>query len=122
MDVGWRMLAGLPGLTRWRRERGCACAGGAAGAEAMASGSSTDSMLVSHLKYQLPSEPHMYVDLVDDEDVQLMFDEVRAVPLQQGWQWMDRLLRLSDGAQWWVVCQTVAWLAARTLGAAPSVQ
>ncbi|KAK9835331.1 hypothetical protein WJX81_003108 [Elliptochloris bilobata] len=49
-------------------------AGGAAGADIL-SGSSTDSTLVPHLKYQLPSEPHMYVDLVDDEDVQLMFDE-----------------------------------------------
>lgn len=27
------------------------------------------------IKYQLPSEPHVYVDLVDDEDTQLMFDE-----------------------------------------------
>ena len=29
------------------------------------------------LKYQLPSEPNVYVDLLDDEDVSLMFDEVR---------------------------------------------
>ena len=27
------------------------------------------------LKYQLPTEPNVYVDLVDDEDTQLMFDE-----------------------------------------------
>ena len=27
------------------------------------------------LKYQLPSEPNVYVDLVDDEDTQLMFDD-----------------------------------------------
>lgn len=27
------------------------------------------------IKYQLPSEPNLYVDLVDDEDAQLMFDE-----------------------------------------------
>ncbi|KAK9903274.1 hypothetical protein WJX75_001673 [Coccomyxa subellipsoidea] len=27
------------------------------------------------LKYQLPSDPTVYVDLLDDEDVQLMFDE-----------------------------------------------
>ena len=54
--------------------------GGAAGGDGMASGSSTDSLLVPHLKYQLPSEPHMYVDLVDDEDVQLMFDEARPAP------------------------------------------
>lgn len=27
------------------------------------------------LRFQLPSEPNTYVDLVDDEDVQLMFDE-----------------------------------------------
>ncbi|CAL5222116.1 g4432 [Coccomyxa viridis] len=27
------------------------------------------------LKYQLPSEPNVYVDLLDDEDVSLMFDE-----------------------------------------------
>lgn len=37
---------------------------------------------MSHLKYQLPSEPRMYVDLVDDEDVQLMFDEVRSGALR----------------------------------------
>ncbi len=29
-----------------------------------------------YLKYQLPSDPTVYVDLLDDEDVQLMFDEV----------------------------------------------
>ena len=29
------------------------------------------------LKYQLPSEPNVYVDLLDDEDVSLMFDEVQ---------------------------------------------
>ena len=28
------------------------------------------------LKYQLPSDPSVYVDLLDDEDVRLMFDEV----------------------------------------------
>ena len=33
------------------------------------------------LKYQLPSEPNVYVDLLDDEDVSLMFDEVRMPPL-----------------------------------------
>ena len=33
------------------------------------------------LKYQLPSEPNVYVDLLDDEDVSLMFDEVRMSPL-----------------------------------------
>ena len=27
------------------------------------------------LKYQLPSEPNMYVDLFDDEDTQLMFED-----------------------------------------------
>ena len=27
------------------------------------------------IKYQLPSEPNVYVDLLDDEDAQLMFDE-----------------------------------------------
>ena len=27
------------------------------------------------IKYRLPSEPTMYVDLMDDEDTQLMFDE-----------------------------------------------
>ena len=32
------------------------------------------------LKYQLPSEPNVYVDLLDDEDVSLMFDEV-CIPL-----------------------------------------
>lgn len=32
------------------------------------------------LKYQLPSDPSVYVDLLDDEDVRLMFDEVRAPP------------------------------------------
>ena len=32
------------------------------------------------LKYQLPSEPNVYVDLLDDEDVSLMFDEVRTSP------------------------------------------
>ena len=30
---------------------------------------------VPHLKYQLPSQLNMYLDLVDDEDVALMFDE-----------------------------------------------
>ena len=29
------------------------------------------------LKYQLPSDPSVYVDLFNDEDVHLMFDEVR---------------------------------------------
>ena len=58
--------------------RGAVAASGAG--EGMASGSSTDSALVPHLKYQLPSEPHMYVDLVDDEDVVLMFDEVQPNP------------------------------------------
>ena len=29
------------------------------------------------LKYQLPSSPDVYVDLVDDEDVALMIDEWR---------------------------------------------
>ena len=37
---------------------------------------------VMFLKYQLPSEPSVYVDLLDDEDVSLMFDEVRSLPLQ----------------------------------------
>ena len=32
------------------------------------------------LKYQLPSEPNVYVDLLDDEDVSLMFDEVGTSP------------------------------------------
>ena len=32
------------------------------------------------LKYQLPSEPNVYVDLLDDEDVSLMFDEVCIAP------------------------------------------
>lgn len=27
------------------------------------------------LKYQLPSNPNVYVDVVDDEDVSLMLDE-----------------------------------------------
>ena len=27
------------------------------------------------LKYQLPTEPNVYVDLVDDTDTELMFDE-----------------------------------------------
>jgi hypothetical protein len=27
------------------------------------------------MKYQLPSNPSVYVDLVDDEDVRMMFDE-----------------------------------------------
>ena len=31
---------------------------------------------IMFLKYQLPSEPNVYVDLLDDEDVSLMFDEV----------------------------------------------
>jgi hypothetical protein len=34
-----------------------------------------------YLKYQLPSDPSVYVDLLDDEDVQLMFDEVRLRPI-----------------------------------------
>ena len=38
---------------------------------------------VMFLKYQLPSEPSVYVDLLDDEDVSLMFDEVRFLPLQR---------------------------------------
>ena len=29
------------------------------------------------LKYQLPSTPNVYVDVVDDEDVQLMLEEWR---------------------------------------------
>jgi hypothetical protein len=33
-------------------------------------------MQAMDLKYQLPSDPTVYVDLLDDEDVQLMFDEV----------------------------------------------
>lgn len=33
------------------------------------------------LKYQLPSDPNVYVDLLDDEDVQLMFDEVSFIPI-----------------------------------------
>lgn len=33
-------------------------------------------MQAMNLKYQLPSDPTVYVDLLDDEDVQLMFDEV----------------------------------------------
>ena len=33
-----------------------------------------------YLKYQLPSEPNVYVDLLDDEDVSLMFDEVHISP------------------------------------------
>ena len=37
---------------------------------------------VMFLKYQLPSEPSVYVDLLDDEDVSLMFDEVRSLPMQ----------------------------------------
>ena len=37
---------------------------------------------VMYLKYQLPSEPSVYVDLLDDEDVSLMFDEVRFLPVQ----------------------------------------
>ena len=36
-----------------------------------------------YLKYQLPSEPNVYVDLLDDEDVSLMFDEVRISPPPQ---------------------------------------
>ncbi len=36
---------------------------------------------VMFLKYQLPSEPSVYVDLLDDEDVSLMFDEVRSMPV-----------------------------------------
>ena len=32
---------------------------------------------VPALKYQLPSSPEVYVDLVDDEDVALMIDEWR---------------------------------------------
>lgn len=35
---------------------------------------------IMFLKYQLPSEPNVYVDLLDDEDVSLMFDEVH-IPL-----------------------------------------
>ena len=38
---------------------------------------------VMFLKYQLPSEPSVYVDLLDDEDVSLMFDEVRSLPVQR---------------------------------------
>jgi hypothetical protein len=34
--------------------------------------------MAMELKYQLPSDPSVYVDLLDDEDVRLMFDEVRA--------------------------------------------
>ena len=30
---------------------------------------------MSNTKYQLPGSNNMYVDLVDDEDVKLMFDE-----------------------------------------------
>lgn len=30
---------------------------------------------MSNTKYQLPGSTNMYVDLVDDEDVKLMFDE-----------------------------------------------
>jgi len=65
-------------LERVAVARGAVAASGAG--DGMASGSSTDSALVPHLKYQLPSEPHMYVDLVDDEDVVLMFDEARPNP------------------------------------------
>jgi len=65
-------------LERVAVARGVVAASGAG--DGMASGSSTDSALVPHLKYQLPSEPHMYVDLVDDEDVVLMFDEARSDP------------------------------------------
>jgi hypothetical protein len=32
---------------------------------------------VSAMKYQLPSDPSVYVDVVDDEDVSLMLDEWR---------------------------------------------
>ena len=34
-----------------------------------------DALQSPSLKYQLPSEPNVYVDLVDDEDTQLMFDD-----------------------------------------------
>ena len=37
---------------------------------------------IMFLKYQLPSEPSVYVDLLDDEDVSLMFDEVPLQPVQ----------------------------------------
>ena len=37
---------------------------------------------VMFLKYQLPSEPSVYVDLLDDEDVSLMFDEVPLLSVQ----------------------------------------
>ena len=46
------------------------------------------------LKYQLPSDPSVYVDLLDDEDVRVMFDEVRSraralsrLPPAPPWHW-----------------------------------
>ena len=34
-----------------------------------------DSVQAPSLRYQLPSDPNVYVDLVDTEDVKMMFDE-----------------------------------------------
>ncbi len=41
-------------------------------------------MQAMDLKYQLPSDPTVYVDLLDDEDVQLMFDEVGCADITIG--------------------------------------
>ena len=45
-------------------------------------------MQMSNTKFQLPGSTNMYVDLVDDEDVKLMFDE-----------WADYLAAEGKGAR-----------------------
>lgn len=61
-------------------------------------------MQAMDLKYQLPSDPTVYVDLLDDEDVQLMFDEV-------GLKACRNTLKESQGAvgfalTWWKGAKT----------------